>query len=105
MLQQAAESNNDQYPTEELEYLTIATYNRAIDAHVAEHDTGCTRLGELAKQLAGFMSDTGVLLRTIKGNLDALRADAGGDAADDDEGSGDGYADEDSMGPMDAEGV
>ena len=95
--------HSEQYPAEELEYLVIATYNRAIDAHVVEDDAACARLAQLVKQLAGHMDDAGGLLRTISGNLDALRTDDGEDV-EGDEGSGDEYSDEHAMGPLDVEG-
>lgn len=60
---------DEQYPDEELEYLATVTYNRAVDAFVAEDEAHCRRLGDVASELAGFMGDGGRLQGTIGRNL------------------------------------
>lgn len=54
-------SGSSTYPKEEVEYLATSTFNRAIDAYIASDREGCSRLGQIAVELAESMADDGAM--------------------------------------------
>lgn len=74
-LAEVAESTTIPYPPEELEYIAITTFNRAIDFYCVEDDEACRKWATKALAVATFVGDGGVLLGVLQGKLVGLEWD------------------------------
>lgn len=77
-----------EYPPEEVEWLATTTFNRAVDAYVAEDDEACQRLANLAIEFATCLEgfDRGNLRAALEERRAALQStieDEGGEEIQD----------------------
>lgn len=63
------------YPPEELEFLAITTFNRAVDAFCACDKDTCDRLAEQAMDVASRLNDDGALKAVLSRNHGMLKWD------------------------------
>lgn len=60
------------YPSEELEWLTTTTFNRAIDFYCLSQDVPCRQWAERALALSNLCSDDGALHEVLQQKYQGL---------------------------------